>query len=171
MGSFLFVWAAEISKWIICSWKTEFNMVFKILMYKSNFTLFDILWNVIVEHREGKAIENNGFPSISTFLNTDSFDSLRTPQVQLINLMKKLSFCTLMLQIFLLINMHLYLINLNLHLMYTNVIDLSLFYFLSLSTTQKKSKDSTVGDRLWFIIYLRLQDIFWFLIWLKDNDI
>jgi len=30
--------------------------------------------------REGKAIENNGFPSISTFLNTDSFDSLRTPQ-------------------------------------------------------------------------------------------
>jgi len=33
--------------------------------------------------REGKAIANNGFPSISTFLNTDSFDSLRTPQADL----------------------------------------------------------------------------------------
>jgi len=36
-----------------------------------------------VQNREGKAIANNGFPSISTFLNTDSFDSLRTPQADL----------------------------------------------------------------------------------------
>lgn len=33
--------------------------------------------------RQGKAIENNAFPSISTFLNSDSFEQLRTPQADL----------------------------------------------------------------------------------------
>jgi hypothetical protein len=38
---------------------------------------------VVQQTRQGKAIRNNAFPSISTFLHLDSFDQLQTPQADL----------------------------------------------------------------------------------------